>query len=163
MWHHVSWGHQHKPAAALQCVSIGNIRRLPQVDLFFMQLRGISRMPRALISERVWRGGTRPWACSEHPHHRSVCILNFVNLCSYCCPQSRQDRPWKPCVSYFFVKGKMSTQWSSIYTMEHPMVGTWRAFPETQVASGCRWLIYGRLGLTWWNTAAAAPWWGQRK
>lgn len=41
MWHHISWGHQHKPAAALQCVSNGNtLWRLPQVDLFFTQLRG---------------------------------------------------------------------------------------------------------------------------
>lgn len=41
-------------------------------------------------------------------------------------------------MSYFFVKGDMLTQRSGIYTVEHPMVGTWGAFPETQASAGRR-------------------------
>lgn len=115
-----------------------------------------------LIFEGVWCAGTRQ-SCSECPCHRSICMLNFVNLCFYCCPQSWWDRSRKSCVSYFFIKGEMLTQWISIHMVDHPMAGTWGAFPEIQTEAGCRWLIYGWLGLMWWNTVAVAPWWRQRK
>lgn len=155
MWHHISCSHQHNSAAALQHISNWNIGWFPQTDSTAEQLL------RSLITEGVWCGGTRQ-GCSECPPHKSVCMLNFMKFSSCCCSWLWQDRPWNLCVSCFFVKGEMLTQWSSIYTVEHPVVVSWGAFPETQTAAGQRWLICSSLGLTWWNAVAAASWWSEK-